>query len=108
MHAKHWLIGCILCIAGTGGAVASSRSTQDLDNATRAVTVTDSTSGQRDGVGDVTELTARNSAPRTSTPDASSSGANNGSDHAGTSGSAPAPVRQPHLGWQSLLPGSIQ
>jgi hypothetical protein len=108
MHAKHWLIGCILCIAGTGGAVASSRSSQDLDNATRTVTVTDSTSSQRDGSGDVTELTARNSAPRIGTPDATSNSPGNNSDHAGSSGSATAPVRQPHLGWQSLLPGSIQ
>lgn len=105
MHAKHWLIGCILCIVGTGSAMASTQGGQDVDNTTR--TVSDSAS-QRDGSGDVSDLTARNSAPRTATRDTGTNAPVSNSDHSGSSGSAPPPVRQPHLGWQSLLPGSIQ
>ncbi|HEY0198157.1 MAG TPA: hypothetical protein VGC19_06390 [Rhodanobacter sp.] len=106
MRAKHWLIGCILCIAGSGGAMASSWSAQDMGNATR--TVTDSSSSQRDGAGDVTELTARNGIPRANTRDTTGNSPSGNNDHTGSGDSAPAPIRQPHLGWQSLLPGSIQ
>src|SRR3546814_3119971 len=31
MRASHWLIGCALCIAGIGGASASSLDTHSLD-----------------------------------------------------------------------------
>ena len=106
MRAKHWLIGCILFTVGSSAATASSRSAQDLDNASHAIADTPST--PRDGSSDVTDLTSRNSAPRNPVHDAAGNSPGIGNDHSGNGGSAPPPVRQPHLGWQSLLPGSIQ
>jgi hypothetical protein len=106
MRAKLWLIGCILCIAGSGTAMASSRGGQDVDNSSRSVS--DNSGSQRDGSGDITDLTAHNSAPRSTTQDNNSSTPSSSDHSTGGGGSAPPPVRQPHRGWQSLLPGSIQ
>jgi hypothetical protein len=108
MHVKHWLIGCALCFVGIGSAAASNRDTQDLDNSTRAVT--DSTTSHEDAGtagGDVVGLT-RNCPQRSATHDSSGSNPGSSSDRSGGSGSSPAPAKRSHLGWQSLLPGSIQ
>ncbi len=108
MRAKHWLIGCTLCIVGIGSAAATSLDAQDLDNSTR--TSSDS-SGQRDdvnsGCGDL--LASAHYCPsRRAGSDNSGNTPNNSPDRSGGANSAPARTRQPHLGWQSLLPGSIQ
>jgi hypothetical protein len=94
-----------LFTAGTSVALASSRSAQDMDNTSR--TITDNSSGPRDGSGDVADLTSRTSAPHGKVHDAAGASTDNNNDRS-TGGAAPAPARQPHLGWQSLLPGSIQ
>jgi hypothetical protein len=106
MLAKHWLIGFAMCLAGMGSASASSRSTQDLDNATHVAT--DSTSAHDDGgaIGDVVTSSARAIPPRVISHDSHGS-VPASSDHSGGGDSTPAPARQ-RLGWQSLLPGSIQ
>jgi len=106
MRAKHWLIGCALCIASIGSAAATSLDTQEQDSSSHAVT--DNT-GSHDGgnsntSGDALGLT-RDGTPHSS---ASSSTSSSSNDRTGGATTAPAPTRQPHLGWQSLLPGSIQ
>ncbi|MEP6899444.1 MAG: hypothetical protein ABI870_13025 [Rhodanobacter sp.] len=106
MHANHWLIGLALCVAGIGNAAASSHTTQDLDSTTHAAT--DSSSPREEsGSGDVVGLT-HNCPPRAARQESTSGSSAGSSDRSGSSGSSPAPVRQSHLGWQSLLPGSIQ
>jgi len=108
MRATHWLIGCALCIAGIGGATAASLdAAQDLDSSTHAAL--DSTSphdGNNISGGDVLGLTR--DCPPASSSDSSGGTSGNGSSRSGGASSAPTPTRRPHLGWQSLLPGSIQ
>jgi hypothetical protein len=108
MHVKHWLIGCALCFVGIGSAAASSRDTQDLDNSTRAVTDSN-TSHEDTGTtgGDVVGLT-HNCPQHSASHDSSRGNPGSSSERSGGSGSSPAPAKHSHLGWQSLLPGSIQ
>jgi hypothetical protein len=107
MRATHWLIGCALCIAGIGGAAATSLDTaQDLDPTHAALDSTSSHDGNTSSGGDALGLTR--DCPPASNSDNSGSTSGNGSGRSGGASSAPTPTRRPHLGWQSLLPGSIQ
>lgn len=107
MRVTHWLIGCALGIVGIGGATAASAGTQDLDNSTHAAL---DGAGGHDGNtgsgGDAVGL-ARD-CPQTDSRDTSGSSSGTSNDRSGGASSAPASTRRPHLGWQSLLPGSIQ
>jgi len=106
MRATHWLVGFALCIAGIGSAAAASLESQDLDSTPHATI--DSASphdGNTSSGGDALGL--NRDCPATSNSDNSNGTSNNGNDHSGGF-SAPVPTRRPHLGWQSLLPGSIQ
>ncbi|MBB6189622.1 hypothetical protein [Rhodanobacter sp. MP7CTX1] len=110
MRAKLWLIGCVLCVVGTSSVAAASLCAQDQDNASRATT--DSTiprdGGSTNTNGDALGLN-RDGTPRSSSSDNSSSGSSsNSTDHSGGAAPAPTPTHLPRLGWQSLLPGSIQ
>lgn len=104
MHATHWLIGCALCIAGVGSAAATSMDTQDMDGtphaASEVVSPHDASGG--DALGLNHDCTPHGSG----TDAAAGSAGSNG--HSGGTSSAPVHASQPHLGWQSLLPGSIQ
>lgn len=105
MRAVHWLVGCALCIAGIGGASAASMESQDLDSSSR--TLVDSASahdGNAASGGDAAGL--NHDCPPASSSDNAEPASGNG--RSGGSSSAPTPSRRPHLGWQSLLPGSIQ
>ena len=105
MRAAHWLVGCALCLAGIGGVSAASVDSQDLDSS--AHTLLDGASphdGNTGSGGDATGL--GHDCPPTGSSD--NSGTTPGSNRSGGSSSAPTPSRRPHLGWQSLLPGSIQ
>jgi hypothetical protein len=110
MRAKYWLIGYALCIAGTGNAAATSLDNHDLDNSTHT---TADCNGSHDGNGssgsDALGLARDGTQHGTVNDGSSSTTPGNSSDHSG-GGAVPAPARshQPHLGWQSLLPGSIQ
>lgn len=106
MRATHWLIGCALCIAGIGSATATSLDTQDLDSSPHATADSTGTHDGNASGGDALGL-ARDCQP-TSNSDNSGNLSGNGSDHSGGASSAPTQNRRPHLGWQSLLPGSIQ
>ncbi|HEY8682776.1 MAG TPA: hypothetical protein VIM06_06350, partial [Rhodanobacter sp.] len=59
------------------------------------------------GGGDVLGLN-RDCPQHSTSSDTSGSNSGNSNDRSGGAASAPVPTRQRHLGWQSLLPGSIQ
>ncbi|TPG11071.1 hypothetical protein EAH75_08920 [Rhodanobacter glycinis] len=106
MRATHWLIGCALCIAGIGSATATSLDTQDLDSSPHATADSASTHGGNASGGDALGLSR--DCPSASNSDNSGNSSSNGNDHSGGASSAPTQTRRLHLGWQSLLPGSIQ
>lgn len=106
MHSTHyWLIGCALCIASMGVVAATTGDVQDGDSSAHSVTdggvAHDGASGG-DMLGVMRDSEQRNTG--TETPaNTSSTG-----DRAGSTRISPARAHQPHVGWQSLLPGSIQ
>lgn len=104
MGVGKFLIGCVLCVGSIGAASAMDADGQDLGAAMQRSV--DSGSGSHDGAGgsggDALGLSREaNSAP---SPASSSS-----SDNCPTTTPARVPrSRQNRIGWQSLLPGSIQ
>ncbi len=110
MRATYWLMGFALCIAGIGSATAASMDTQAVDVGSHASSESSSpreACGGGDAVGVVRDCAQHGSAADA----AESAPGNTGNAHerAGGATVAPAPSQhQPHLGWQSLLPGSIQ
>ena len=107
MRATHWLIGCTLCIAGIGGASATNLDTQDQDNAQHAASDSVSARDTNSSNGDVLGL-AREAPSHATGNDNSNGTSGTSNDRSGGASSTPAHSRQPYLGWQSLLPGSIQ
>ena len=116
MRTRQWLPGLILCVAGIGSVTAASVDTQDIDSATHAsseaaASARESSGGDALGLGREhgTHGSSSGSPAADSTP-GSSSGSTTGSagDRSGASGVPARPAQQPRLGWQSLLPGSIQ
>jgi len=107
MRVKHWLIGCAISFAGIGGAAATSVDSRDLDNSLRGAG--DTTASAHDSsIGSEPGLT-RESAPHGAGSDSrKNSSGSNSADHSGGDIAPPAHAQQTHLGWQSLLPGSIQ
>jgi hypothetical protein len=106
MRTTHWLVGCALCIVGIGSAAATSLDTQDLDSSPRAATDSASTHCGNASGGDALGLARDCTSASSSDNSGNTSGTSN--DHSGGGSSAPTQTRRPHLGWQSLLPGSIQ
>ena len=103
MRARYFLqfiFGCTLTAVGIHAAVAADVDTQDVGTLPHAAAA-DNSSSKSSG-GDV--LGARDCPPASGSSSGSSSdsGAHSGSE------SSPAPSRRANLGWQSLLPGSIQ
>ena len=105
MRATHRILGCALCLAFMGSAMAANLDTQDADNATHATASRSSHDGDNSG-GDAVGLNRDSGTINSS--EAAAGTSRNGNDHSGAAASAPAPTPRPHLGWQSLLPGSIQ
>lgn len=105
MRATYWIIGCTLCIAGIGSAAATNLETQDMDSSHATIDSASPHESNSSG-GDVLGL--NRDAPPASNSDGAGSTPTHGGEHSGGTSSAPAPARRPHLGWQSLLPGSIQ
>lgn len=107
MRAIHCFIGCTLFIAGIGSAAATSAETQDLSNAAPAALDSGSASSSVTASGgDVAGLS--HDAASSNDSGSSTSSSQGSSHHSGGGTVAPSPSRRPHLGWQSLLPGSIQ
>jgi hypothetical protein len=107
MRATHWLIGCALCLVGIGSAAATNLDTQEQDNTQHAATDSTSSRDAYNSGSDVAGL-VRDTPSRSAGSDSSGSTSANSNDRTGGASSTPARARQPHLGWQSLLPGSIQ
>jgi hypothetical protein len=105
MRATYWIIGCTLCIAGIGSAAATNLETQDMDSSRAAIDSASPRESNGSG-GDVLGL--NRDSPPVGNSDSAGSLPTHGGDHSGGASPAPAPARRPHLGWQSLLPGSIQ
>ncbi|WEN15012.1 hypothetical protein PY254_17565 [Rhodanobacter sp. AS-Z3] len=105
MRAANWLMGCALCIAGIGGVSAASVDSQDLDHSSRTLVDSASTHDSNTSSGGDAAGLGRD-CPSSGSDNAGTT--SNSSSHSGGSSSAPTPSRRPHLGWQSLLPGSIQ
>ncbi|MES2310969.1 MAG: hypothetical protein V4566_01615 [Pseudomonadota bacterium] len=109
MRVTHWLVGCALCIAGIGSATAASLETQQGQDSSShtALESTSSHDGNTSSGGDALGL--NRDCPSARSSDNSGSTSSNGNDRSGGGGSSVSmPARRPHLGWQSLLPGSIQ
>lgn len=108
MRATHRIIGFALCLAVMGPVAAASLDTQGADdngNGTRAST--SRTTHDGDCIAGDVIGTGRDGGAIGS-GDATNSTSHNSNDRSGAASSAPAPAPRPHLGWQSLLPGSIQ
>ena len=113
MRTRHWLLGLILCLAGIGSVTATSVDTQDIDSSAHASA--DSAGSTREGNGsggDALGLSRDRPSHSSSSGDSpggsTDSVTGSPSDRSGDAGPAPRPVHPSHLGWQSLLPGSIQ
>lgn len=106
MKTAYWLVGCALCIAGVGSAAATSMEAQDTDGTLHAAS--DVVNAHDAGGGDAAGLSHDGTIRGGSGNDAATSNGGNSTGHSGGPSSAPVHIRQPHLGWQSLLPGSIQ
>lgn len=105
MRATHWLIGCAVCIAGLGSATAASLDVQGLNTSAHSLTMDSVGSREAHAGSGGDALGLSHDAP------SSSSSSSSGDKH-GHSAHHPSAARKPvhrlHLGWQSLLPGSIQ
>jgi hypothetical protein len=107
MRATYWLIGCALCIAGIGSAAATNLDTQDQDGAPRATADGASAHNGNASGGDALGL-ARDCPQTSGNSESSGTTSGSGNEPSGGASSAPTQTHRLHLGWQSLLPGSIQ
>lgn len=105
MHATHRIIACILCLAFAGATAAASLDSQSVDSGSRTAGSAPSHDGEDGIAGDMLGMNRDNSSPGSSS---TSGTARSSNDRSGAASPAPAPAPRPHLGWQSLLPGSIQ
>lgn len=109
MSARHWMIGCLIGLAGVGSAMATDLDARDITAGSHSAV--EGSSSRDAGGGDVLELNREHAATRRANDadasEADSRGAGGGSERSGHV-SAPTSARPATLGWQSLLPGSIQ
>ena len=114
MRTRHWLLGVILCLAGIGSVTATSVDTQDIDSSAHASADSAGSARESNGSGgDALGLSRDRPSHSSSTSNGGDSSGGSSmtgspSDRSGDAGPPPRPVHQSHLGWQSLLPGSIQ
>lgn len=113
MRARLWMIGCLIGLAGMGSAMAADFDARDIATGNRAAaenSTHDAGTGSGDSLGlnrDASSTKRAADADADSSSDNRGSGAAGGSEHGGGI-SAPTHARPATLGWQSLLPGSIQ
>ncbi|MEW9571449.1 hypothetical protein ABQJ54_06780 [Rhodanobacter sp. Si-c] len=113
MSARHWMIGCLIGLAGMGSAMATDTAAHDITTSSHSAVDSSSREAGSSSGGDVMGLnrdcpsSRRSSDADGSDSDSRSDGAAGGSEHGGRI-SAPTSARPATLGWQSLLPGSIQ
>lgn len=113
MSARHWMIGCLIGLAGMGSAMATDMDARDITAGSHSATDSNARDTGGTSGGDALGLNRDCPSSRhgsdndTSDADSHGSGAGGGSEHGGRI-SAPTSARPATLGWQSLLPGSIQ
>lgn len=118
MSARHWMIGCLIGLAGMGSAMATDMDTRDITAGSHGAADSNARDAGSTSGGDALGLnrdcpSSRHGSDTSDASDASdtdsrgSGGAAGGSEHGGRI-SAPTSARPATLGWQSLLPGSIQ
>ena len=105
MRATRQILGCVLCVAVMGSAAAATLDSQGMEQVAQAASSRSSHDSDSTG-GDAARMGHDNNGAASSS--ATSGTSRNGNDRSAAASSAPAPVARPHLGWQSLLPGSIQ
>ena len=113
MRARQWMIGCLIGLAGMGSAMAMDFDARDIAGGNRA-TAENCTHDAGTSGGDSLALNRDTSSSKhaadtdtDSSSDNHGSGTVGGTEHGGGI-SAPTHARPATLGWQSLLPGSIQ
>lgn len=112
MSARHWMIGCLIGLAGVGSAMATDMDARDITAGSH--NAVDSGSRDTGSAGDTLGLnrdcpsSRHNSDTDSSDADSRSTGTTAGGSEHGGRISAPTSARPAPLGWQSLLPGSIQ
>lgn len=100
------LFGCVLCVGGVTSASAMDADGQDLSSMQRSL---DNSSSSHEGAGASSGGDALGLSRETPAPSGSSSSSSSSSDNCpGPNPVSPARNRRATLGWQSLLPGSIQ
>jgi len=104
MGIKQFLFACVLSVGGIGAASAMDADTQELGSMQRVGTVDSGSSHEVSGNGGDALGVPHDSAQQPS-PASSSSSEN---CPTGGSSSGAQRSRRISLGWQSLLPGSIQ
>lgn len=115
MSARHWMMGCLLGLAGIGSAVAADMDARDITASSHSATDSSSRDAASASGGDALGLnrdcpSSRHNADADAADgsDADSRGGASGGSERGSRISAPTSARPAGLGWQSLLPGSIQ
>lgn len=112
MRATYWMIGCLIGMAGMGSAMAANVDA-NVTNAPCRVVVDDGSSRNAGG-GSAPGLSRDNATSCRRGSDADSGDADiraagtDGDDEHGGRGPMHTIARSARLGWQSLLPGSIQ
>lgn len=116
MSARHWMMGCLIGLAGIGSAMATDMDARDISAGSHGAVDGGSRDAGSTSGGDVLGLNrdcpsshrnADGDAADGSDVDSRGGGTAGGSEHGGRI-SAPTSARPAALGWQSLLPGSIQ
>lgn len=107
MHSRVWLTGCIICLAGIGTVSATGMRTGNLEGSSSASRSSSTSSRTSNSGGDVLVGPARDT-PSQDSEDASRSSQTDDNNRSDAPSSVHAHTRPSRLGWQSLLPGSIQ
>ena len=112
MKARHWMVAGLIALAGMGNVMASDLDRQDQGAAGHGTMDNSAHDSGSAGGGD-TLLSARDGGASRRATDTDSTAeterhGGGGSDRSGQASSSPTSARPTTIGWQSLLPGSIQ
>jgi len=118
MSVRHWMVGCLIGLAGIGSAMATDMDAHDITASNHGAVDSSSRDTGNGTGGDALGLNrdcpssrhsneADSSDAESRDAESRSSGTAGGSEHGGRI-SAPVSAQPAPLGWQSLLPGSIQ
>jgi hypothetical protein len=106
MHSRAWLIGCILCLVGIGTVSATGLRTGNLESSSNSSRSESASSRTSRSGGDA--LAPGRDMPSQDSEDVSRPSPNDDSTRSDIPSSGHTHTRPSRLGWQSLLPGSIQ